>query len=216
MTAAPPAKPKIYHILHVDRLASVVANKRLYSDAAIRARAGAGTVIGMQGIKDRRLTLPVTCHPKTYVGDYVPFYFCARSIMLYLLYMGNAPGLDYRGGQVPIVTLEADLHTVVERADKVGRRWAFSLGNAGANYQSFRKDLSKLSDINWTAVQATDFRSSDVKEGKQAEFLVHESFPWPLVERIGVRNVDMQKRVKEILDGADHTPPVQVRTDWYY
>jgi len=216
MTAAPPARPKIYHILHVDRLASVVANKRLYSDAAIRARAGAGTVIGMQGIKDRRLTLPVTCHPKTHVGDYVPFYFCPRSIMLYLLHMGNAPGLDYRGGQVPIVTLEADLHTVVERADKVGRRWAFSLGNAGANYQSFRKDLSQLSDINWTAVQATDFRSSDVKEGKQAEFLVHERFPWSLVERIGVRTIDMQKRVREILDGADHMPPVQVRTDWYY
>jgi hypothetical protein len=55
-----------------------------------------------------------------------------------------------------------------------------------------------------------------VKEGKQAEFLVHESFPWSLVERIGVRNIDMQKRVREILDGATHTPPVQVRTDWYY
>lgn len=216
MTVTAPAKPKIYHILHVDRLASVLADKRLYSDAAIRARAGAGTIIGMQGIKDRRLTLPVSCHPTTHVGDYVPFYFCSRSIMLYLLHMGNAPGLDYRGGQVPIVTLEADLRTVVARADKAGRRWAFSLGNAGANYQSFRNDLNKLSDINWVAVQSADFRSPDVKEGKQAEFLIRESFPWSLVERIGVRNVDMQKRVKEILDGAEHVPPVQVRPDWYY
>jgi hypothetical protein len=136
--------------------------------------------------------------------------------MLYLLHMGNAPGLDYRGGQVPIVTLEADLRTVVERADKAGRRCAFSLGNAGAKYQSFRNDLSKLGDINWAAVQATDFRSSEVHQGKQAEFLVHESFPWSLVERIGVRTIDMQKRVREVLDGVEHAPPVQVRPDWYY
>ena len=29
----PPAEPNIYHIVHVDRLASIVADGRLWSDA---------------------------------------------------------------------------------------------------------------------------------------------------------------------------------------
>jgi hypothetical protein len=72
---APPAQPKIYHIAHVDRLPSIIADGSLWCDRRIVARAGLGTVIGMGSIKQRRLTLPVGCHPRTYVGDYVPFYF---------------------------------------------------------------------------------------------------------------------------------------------
>ena len=101
--------PKIYHILHVDRLASVVAEASLLSDAEIGGEAADGTTIGMGTIKERRLRLPVDCHPGTHVGEYVPFYFCPRSIMLYVIYKANHPELAYRGGQEPIVHLEADL-----------------------------------------------------------------------------------------------------------
>jgi len=54
-----------------------------------------------------------TSYPDLYVGDYVPFYFCPRSIMLFIIHQANHPELDYRGGQVPIVHLQADLHTSV-------------------------------------------------------------------------------------------------------
>ena len=71
----------------------------------------------MSVIKARRLfELEVDCHPGTKVGEYVPFYFCPRSIMLYLFYRGNHPDLDYTGGQRPLVHLEADVHEVVEWA----------------------------------------------------------------------------------------------------
>jgi len=50
----------------------------------------------------------VKCHPGTKVGQYVPFYFCPRSIMLYILHRGNHPDLDYREGQGPILHLQAD------------------------------------------------------------------------------------------------------------
>ena len=97
----PPAQPKIYHIAHVDRLPSILADGELWCDRRILARAGAGTVIGMGSIKHRRLTLPVHPHPGTHVGDYVPFYFCPRSVMLFVIYRANHPELDYRGGQHP-------------------------------------------------------------------------------------------------------------------
>jgi hypothetical protein len=40
----------------------------------------------MSTIKQRRLALPVTCHPDDHVGDHVPFYFCPRSIMLFVIH----------------------------------------------------------------------------------------------------------------------------------
>ena len=108
--------------------------------------------------------------------------------MLYVIHCANHPELTYRGGQQPIVHLEADLHRVVQWAEANGRRWAFSLSNAGAFYTQFRARLDQLGEINWDAVAATDFRPADVKEAKQAEFLVEHSFPWHLVERIGVHS----------------------------
>jgi ssDNA thymidine ADP-ribosyltransferase, DarT len=99
----------------------------------------------MSEIKRRRLEeLEVHCHAGTKVGQYVPFYFCPRSVMLYLLYRGNSPGLTYQEGQRPILHLEADLHATVEWARGAGQRWAFSKGNAGAYYTNFFCDLAQL------------------------------------------------------------------------
>lgn len=213
---APPAHPKIYHIIHVDRVASVARDGNLWCDAEIVGRAVAGTAIGMGAIKQRRLSLPVHCHGGTRVGEYVPFYFCPRSIMLYVVYKANHPELAYGGGQGPIVHLEADVHEVVKWVQANGRRWAFSLSNAGATYAQFRASLDQLGEINWPAVAATDFRPADVKEGKQAEFLVYGSFPWELVERIGVLSAGVAQQAVAALHDATHRPPVEIRPDWYY
>jgi hypothetical protein len=67
----------------------------------------------MSEVVARRKRLPVSCHPGTCVGDYVPFYFCPRSVMLYVISRRNHSSLTYRGGQAPIVHLETDLHAVV-------------------------------------------------------------------------------------------------------
>ena len=37
----------------------------------------------MSKVVARRKQLPVPCHPATCMGDYVPFHFCPRSVMLY-------------------------------------------------------------------------------------------------------------------------------------
>jgi hypothetical protein len=70
-------------------------------------------MIGMNNIKQRRLTeLTLDSHPGLYVGQCAPFYFCPRSVMLYLIHKRN-PELAYKGGQEPIVHLEADLRDAV-------------------------------------------------------------------------------------------------------
>ena len=68
-----PAQPKIYHIVHADRLASIIADGHLWSDAEIVNRQSAGTTIGMSNIKARRLNeLSLTCYPDLRVGDCAP------------------------------------------------------------------------------------------------------------------------------------------------
>ena len=214
--SSPPAHPHIYHITHVDNLASIVVDEGLYSDAAMIARGGPAAAIGMSTIKQRRLRLPVDCHPGDCVGDYVPFYFCPRSIMLFVIHRANHVELAYRGGQEPIIHLESDLHEAVAWADSSDHRWAFSLSNAGAVYAPFRKRLDDLSEIDWNAITATDFRSPAIKEGKQAEFLIYQNFPWTLVSRIGVRSTAVRARVVHVLRGLAHRPPVEVVPAWYY
>lgn len=182
-----PAWPKIYHITHVDNLAAIVRDGLVLCDATMFARGGPSVAIGMSEIKRRRIEeIPVSCHPGTMVGDYVPFYCCPRSVMLFLIHCANHPDLSYRGGQGSIVHLEADMYEVVAWAEGEDRKWAISLSNAGARYVETRNRLDQLDEVNWAAVAERDFRSPDVKEGKQAEFLVHGSFPWEFVRRIGV------------------------------
>jgi hypothetical protein len=171
----------------------------------------------MSGIKRRRLDkLDFPCHQGTKVGEYVPFYFCPRSVMLYVIHCANHPELTYRGGQDPIIHLESDLHRVVAWANGKKVRWAFSRSNAGASYAEFYSDLQDLDKLDWQAIQATDFRDQDIKEGKQAEFLVYGFFPFELVERIGVRTAKIAEKVRQMLRGARYRPIVEVRRDWYY
>ena len=212
----PPAQPKIYHISHVANLPSILEAGGLWSDSVMPARGGPTASIGMGSIKQRRLGLAVKCHAGDRVGDYVPFYFCPRSIMLYVINQANHPELTFRGRQGPIIHLEADLREAVEWAKSEDRRWAFTLSNAGAAYTEFRDDTDRLGEINWDAVQARDFRTEAVKEGKQSEFLVREFFPWTLVRRIGVHSPAIHTQVLRAMTGAAHKPPVEVLPDWYY
>lgn len=213
----PPARPKVYHITHVDNLRDIVADGGLLSDADMIARGGPPRAIGMSGIKRRRVEeLEVDRHPGTKVGDYVPFYFCPRSVMLYVIHCANHRELTYRDGQGAIVHLEADLHAVVQWAEESDKRWAFSLSNAGAYYTEFLSRLDELDQLDWEAITATDFRPAEVKERKQAEFLLHGRFPFELVERIGVRSADIQARAATALAGARHRPPIEVRQEWYF
>lgn len=216
-----PVQPKIYHIVHCDRLPSILRSGGLLCDATMHSLTAQGTTIGMASIKRRRLEeLVLECHPKLHVGECVPFYFCPRSIMLFLIYRANHPELTYRGGQEPIVHLEADLHEAVAWATEQDRRWAFTLSNAGAYYFEDRANLDRLEDLDWAAIATRQWSGNGVdpfvKERKQAEFLMERDFPWHLVRRIGVRSGATYNRVVNLIAGHEHRPVVEIKTDWYY
>ena len=68
-----PARPKLYHIAHVDRLPSIVADQCLWCDREVVRRAPLGTTIGMSDIKQQRLNeLRLASHPGLFVGIAFP------------------------------------------------------------------------------------------------------------------------------------------------
>jgi len=209
-----PSQPKICHIVHLDKLPSILAADGLLCDAEIIRRAPAGTTIGMGKIKERRLTLPLNSHPTLHVGDCVPFYFCPRSVMLYMFHMDNHEEIDYHGGQEPIIHLVADLSAAVQWANANNLRWAFTDSNAGSFFFNDYSDLAQLSNIDWDAVCARFW--VECRDRKQAEFLMEKHFPWRLIENIGVYATAQQQQVMHILQSAAHRPAVQVMPDWYY
>ena len=213
---APPREPKLYHIVHIDRLASIRGDGALWSDAQAEVRGLTGTTIGMSTIKQRRRQSALSSHDGLRVGDCVPFYFCPRSVMLYLLYRTNHRELEYRGGQEPIIHLEAELRRTVSWAEKRGRHWAFTTSNAGSLYFEDYADLAQLDQIDWTAVRARQWAGAK-QEGKQAEFLVEGYFAWELVERIGVVSDGIREQVLDLMRPfGDIVPYVEVQPEWYY
>ena len=212
-----PVNQKIYHITHIKNIPSILSCNGLYSDARRLTEIEDLKEIGIREIKRRRLKeIEVSCNRSTKVGEYVPFYFCPRSIMLYLMYRGNHPDLVYRDGQDKIVHFEADLRKTISWAKGKGIPWAFSDRNGGARYARFWNNEAYLNQIDWNAVESRDFREPVVKENKQAEFLVYDEFPLHLIERFGTMTESVAGELKRIFAGTEYQSRIAVIPAWYY
>jgi hypothetical protein len=209
-----PINPKIYHILHVDKLQSIINSGGLFSDAEVIIQGLGGTTIGMNTIKQRRLNeLTLETYPTLYVGQCVPFYFCPRSVMLYMMHMNN-PELTYQGGQDSIIHLEIDFYEAIQWADDNNKRWAFTDSNAGSNYFSDTSDITNINVLDWDIINSNYWSSSIDK--KQAEFLCEDRFPWELVGRIGVNTEGTYRQVQTVLQSSNVEKRLEIIESWYY
>jgi len=206
-TTAVPADPLIFHITHVDNLPEILRQGGLWCDSQRIAKKLPTRNIAHLHIKTRRLNRPVMTRADGKLGDYVPFNFCSRSVMLYVVHQGHQ---DYAGGQEDVVHLVSS----VARAVALGRPWAFSDRHAELGHSLHYDDLARLDEVRWDVMGLQYWR--DVKEERQAEFLVHDFFPWQAITEIGVMAPALAGRVTQLLSGASHRPPVAVRPGWYY
>jgi hypothetical protein len=202
-----PEERLIYHITDVENLPRIVEAGNLLSDAVMTERDP--TVIGHNHIKQRRLTrIRVSSCGNRFVGEFVPFYFCARSPMLYTINLGNTGRTP--GCQKTIVHLVSR----VREAIALGVPWAVSDGNAGALHTTFDSTLQAIDHLDWKAIEATSW--AECIHQKQAEFLVADFFPWTGVYEIGCYNAEAEAAVKAITANQNHRPKVSVRKAWYY
>ena len=212
----------IHHITHIDNLPHILEEGGLVCDAEAAEKALCSRSIAYTAIKERRAITPVqklrgeSVAAGGTLSDYVPFYFCNRSLMLAAIHKGNVPA--YAEGQRSVIYLVSSAESVA-KTDLV---WCFTDGHAVEGLTEFYADLVDLEKIDWKAVETWRWGGKwllldpDVKRKKQAEFLVHARFPWELVERIAVIDGEIAARVTELLRGAGHRPRVTIEPKWYY
>lgn len=207
----------IFHITHMANLPGIITAGGLWCDAIRATKVASGVnVVGIayQHIKDRRAGKNVRMAAGGTLADYVPFYFAPRSPMLYTISRGNVVG--YNGGQEQVIHLVS----TVEIACGLNRPWCFTDGHADMKISKQFDKVTSLDKIDWRIMKETwwndTIQDGDRKRRRQAEFLVHQAFPWTGISEIGVMSQITATQVQTALNGATHRPKVTVRSDWYY
>lgn len=206
----------IYHITHIDNLPSILKFGGLLSNSQLQQNSTQYCDIAHGSIQDVRARKAVRCSVGGTLHEYVPFYFCPRSPMLYTIHKGNVA--QYKGGQQQILHL-------VTSADAIATQnlaFAFTDGHATKEFSRFYDHLEDLEEaIDWEVIESWSWRDTDDdtdrKRRKQAEFLVHRFVPWELIQAIGVMNSTIRDQVQDILQRNNVSiPTVKINSRWYY
>jgi hypothetical protein len=202
-------KIPVYHITDFENLFSIIEAGGLNSDSQMQCDDTPTEVIGYPHIKKRRMTTKVPCCDNRFVGEFVPFYFCPRSPMLYTINKGNT-GREI-GCQKNILHLVSN----IEKGISLAKPWAISDGNAGSAYPIFKNDLFELTNLDWSIINSTNW-GGDRLHKKAAEFLVADFFPWNSILQIGCYDQVIADKVTQLLCEVNHKPTVSVNLNWYY
>ncbi|MCE2572665.1 type II toxin-antitoxin system toxin DNA ADP-ribosyl transferase DarT [Motilimonas eburnea] len=199
---------KVSHITHIDNLASVLSHGCLWSDAKRIELGLINRNIGYSHIKNRRLVRPVTVAAGGTLGQYVPFNFCPRSVMLFVIHKGHE---DYQDGQERVLHLISDTDSI----RLTNEHCFFTDIHADLDYAEQIDDFERLGELDIARIIREKYWQ-DFKEEKQAEFLAFEFVPWHAIAQIGVKTQEIADEVDLLLNGAQHRPEVVVRPEWYY
>src|SRR6266496_4939159 len=140
MTSARPRPTWVMHFTHVANLPGI-ARHGLLADTAARRSPSFQVEVGNQAIKDTRRRRPVPLPPYGVVADYVPFYFGARSPMMYVIDKGGVP--TYTGGCDELVYLVSS----VERLVELGLPTLFTDRNAALEFATYAADPAELNSL---------------------------------------------------------------------
>jgi hypothetical protein len=134
--------------------------------------------------------------------------------MLNTIHGGNVTG--YAEGQKPVVHLVSS----VDAAVALGKPWCFTDGHAEMAFSNFFDDLNDLDKVDWTVMKSKYWHDTDSapdrKRRRQAELLVHKSFPWTAIIGVGVFDGDIKAKVVQALAPSPYRPRVVVKANWYY
>jgi hypothetical protein len=149
------------------------------------------------------------------LGDMIPFYFCCRTPMLYVIQKGG-----YSGTQITlpkdIVYIACSINSFI-RSDIT---FFFSNGHARDNTSMFydRMHVDCLpSSLNWEAMHAKYWNGEEnrlIKTQKQAEFLVGEDIPIQYI--YGLICYDDRSKQQLVNYGVASSMHIRVGKEYYF
>ncbi len=204
-----------YRITHIDNLSHILDHGILNKN---HPKASDGYIqIGHPEIIDVRSTTPVRIHDHGNIGDYVPFYFTPKSVMLYNIQTGY---------YAPLVPMRRPEEILVIRCKMVdlahyASRWFFTDGQANDVASRHYNDLSQLDAIDWENIYACNFKKSDGNTDRarkyQAEFLVQHEVQVDWIESFCVYNENASKKVNNLLNNTNFTHiSVHTHAQYYF
>jgi hypothetical protein len=199
---------KVSHITHIDNLVSILDQGCLWSDNKRIELGLANQNIGYNHIKARRLVRTVNVAAGGTIGQYVPFNFCPRSVMLFVIHRGHD---DFQGGQDRVLHLISNIDTI----RLTNEHCFFTDIHADLDYAEQIDDFSRIDELDINRIIKERYWS-DFKEEKQAEFLAFDSVQWQTIQQIGVKTQAIADEVTALLLTTQHKPYVIVKPEWYY
>lgn len=196
-----------YRITHIHNL-PLILKKGLVCKKYAKATDEQYINIGNNEIIDVRSMTPVKINGYGNLGDYVPFYFTPRSMMLYNIVTGfREPVVPKRSREDILV-----VRCLIDELSKLDK-WFFTDGQANDKDTARHfNNLKHLDKIDWECIQRSDFTKSDGDYDRprryQAEFLVHKKVPLEAIESLNVYNQAAADYVNGIL--AEHEMEIVV------
>jgi len=172
--------------------------------------------IGHPDIMGKRQAQPVGIEGYGELGDYVPFYFCGHTPMLYNIITGKH-GLVARP-QRDLVLVHCPLQRIVE----AGCRYFYTDGNAKVEISKVYTDLSDMDKLDWDAIGSDDFRIAvhgpDRIRRKHAEFLVREHVPVACIGALIVLDAERKAEMEALVHARGLSIKVIADTNrkWFF
>ena len=209
-----PQRGLLFHLTHISNLPPI-ARDGLRCDTEVTDTERCFTEVGNQVIKSRRRVRRVPVPPGGVVADYVPFYFAARSPMLYAIHMGNVA--TYEGGQDEVVYLVTSIEAVVQHRLAA----VFTDRNATLEVARYGTDPATIdSYVDWDLMEAQVWRNTpqepDRTERRMAEFLAHRHVPWSTIIGVAARTEERCHQVSVTRATVGAVTIVKSRPEWYF
>lgn len=204
-------KKFVYRIIHKDNLSDVltyglVNGKHKNSNKKF-------IVIGDTDIIGLRTIELVKLDGYGCIGDYIPFHFTPRSIMLYNIITGyKAPKVPKRSKN-EIIVIRCLIEGLAKRP-----KWFFTDGQAlSSNHYN---NLEYLDQIDWKNIQDSIFMKTeddrDLARRYQAEFLVYDEVPIECIESLFVYDEETKNWTEELVKVKKLEIPVHIHKPYFF
>jgi hypothetical protein len=170
--------------------------------------------IGSPDLIGKRSNHPVSVHPFGTLGDYVPFYFTPKSVMLYNIRTGYNGIIQRRMSDIAI--LVTSLHKLV--AAKIP--FLFTDRHAYLVNAEPTSDLKDLDRLNWKILRTHDFKRDpdhpEKFEQYQAEALVYQCLPVTALRAIVCYGDEQKEALSAEVESRSLDLKVLKIPDWYF
>jgi ssDNA thymidine ADP-ribosyltransferase, DarT len=204
-----------YRITHIQNLPLILENGIVTKNH--RDADGNYIEIGNPEIIDVRSTTPVRIDGYGMIGEYVPFYFTPKAMMLYNIITGyRAPVVPKRNRNEILV-----IRCLITDLTKL-KKWFFTDGQANIKDGTVKhyNNLDHLDEIDWESIQESNFSKSDGDYDRprryQAEFLVHGKVPLKAIESLNVYNQHAADYVNEVLNENNINLAVNIQPQYFF